>query len=91
MDPAPGERTGCHVKRQTSRSAYWLSEHGSGVGEHQRSAWEWRRVMRKPCQAKKATSARQMIPARWMYELAPLLTFGRAFAPSYLSAFLNGT
>jgi hypothetical protein len=38
-------------------------------------AWEWRRVMRKPCQAKKATAARQMILACWMYELAPMLTF----------------
>jgi hypothetical protein len=32
-----------------------------------------------------------MIPACWMYELAPMLTFARAFAPSYLSVFLNGT
>jgi hypothetical protein len=43
-------------------------------------------MTRKPWQAKKATVARQMIPACWMYELAPISTFGRAFAPSYLSA-----
>jgi hypothetical protein len=54
-------------------------------------AWEWRSKVRKLCHAEKAASARQMIPACWMYELAPMLTFARAFAPSYLSVFLNGT
>ena len=54
-------------------------------------AWEWRGKVRKPCHSKKATLARQMIPACCMYELAPMLTFGRAFAPSYLSGVLNGT
>jgi hypothetical protein len=54
-------------------------------------AWEWRSEMRKPFQAKKATAARQMILACLMYELAQNWTFGRAFATSYLSVFLNGT
>jgi hypothetical protein len=54
-------------------------------------AWEWHSKVRKPCQAKKATLPRPMIAARWKYELAPMLTFARAFAPSYLSAFINGT
>ena len=72
------------------RAADWVSTEAA-LANISVLAWEWRCVMRNPCQTKKATVPRPMIPACWTYELAPMLTFARAFAPSYLSVFLNGT